>query len=106
VKLTELNPSFVGYGGEGISDKDGNTVPRREGVGLHFDCPCGCDQPCFVYFSNPLDGGATVNGAGPAWTRTGTDFETLTLAPSILRSKERGGCGWHGWITDGEVRSA
>ena len=41
----------------------------------------------------------------PTWQRTGDTFETLTLHPSILRSPQKGGCGWHGWVTNGEVRS-
>ena len=47
MKLTDLNPRWVGAGGEGISDADGNPVPARAGIGLSFDCPCGCDQRCF-----------------------------------------------------------
>jgi len=30
-------------------------------------------------------------------------FETLTLTPSILRTPEKGGCGWHGFVTNGEI---
>ena len=102
VKLTSLNPRFLSSGGEGISNVDGTPSPRREGVGVELDCPCGCETPLFVPFKNPLDG----SGPGPygdkGWQRTGETFETLTLTPSILRTKPHG-CGWHGFITNGEV---
>jgi hypothetical protein len=93
----------MGAGGEGISDKDGNPVPKRFGVGVVFDCPNGCGSPCYVPFANPLDGGPALESAHPIWQRTGETFETLTTTPSILRSKEKGGCGWHGFITNGDV---
>jgi hypothetical protein len=96
MKLIELDPRWVGAGGEGISDRDGNPVPKREGIGVAFDCPCGCGSPCFIPFSNPLDGGPPVHEA--TWTRTGETFETLTLTPSIKRVD---GCRWHGFITNG-----
>ena len=30
------------------------------------------------------------------------DEETKTYRPSIVHSELLGGCGWHGWLTDGE----
>lgn len=108
MKLTDLNPSFVNAGGEGIFQIDGQPSTRRVGIGLMFTCPCGqCDEDhdCYVDFANPLDGGPRHVADGPAWTRTGDSFETLTLTPSIHRVKEKGGCGWHGFITNGEVTS-
>lgn len=27
--------------------------------------------------------------------------ETLSYHPSIVHNKELGGCGWHGWLTNG-----
>ena len=102
IKLTSLNPGFVDAGGEGVSDKDGNPVPKREGVGISFDCPCGCGDRTYTPFENPLDGGPSRAGGHPAWQRTGDTFETLTLKPSILRTL---GCKWHGYLTNGEFRS-
>lgn len=102
MKLVDLNPSFVGTGGEGITDANGDPVPRREGIGLSLDCPCG-DKACpkfFVAFENPL-GGSKPTGK-PWWKRNGNTFDTLTLRPSILRKSH---CGWHGYITAGEVKS-
>lgn len=91
----------------------------RSGVGISFLCPCetcaaqrvGDDDSdfhlrLFVGFSNPIDGGAPIDPRTKAqWYRGGETFETLTLTPSILSTKEHGGCGWHGFVTAGEVTS-
>lgn len=111
MKLTELNPCWVSAGGEGVRDKDGNPVPEREGIGLGFDCPCGCGEHVFVAFANPMDGRSPhvshpPGQRQPTWQRAGETFETLTLTPSILRNQSKGGCGWHGFITNGEIRPA
>jgi hypothetical protein len=105
LKLTDLHPEWVGTGGEGITDTDGQPVPHREAVAISFDCPkCGPDHPCLIPLFNPLDGGppAMANG-GHTWTRTGDTFENLTLAPSIQRV---GGCNWHGFIQNGDIINA
>ena len=102
MRLVALDPAFLGSGGEGVAGADGEPVPRREGVGLYCQCPCGCDRGLYVPFANPIDGGPSVEPRG--WERTGDTFDTLTLRPSIQRA-EPGGCRWHGVITDGEVRS-
>lgn len=107
MRLVDLNPRFLSAGGEGIYHRDPSTgalvpAPRREGVGIMFDCPCGCPNPCYVPFRNPVDGGEPLESGNPRWDRTGDTFETLTLSPSILRSLPHG-CGWHGWIRNGEI---
>ena len=123
MKLTDLHPNWMGAGGDGVSQpglepcascagagcevchstgKKYIPAPERHGVGVILDCPCGCESPLYVPFSNPLDGGAQLQ-PGSGWNRTGETFETLTLTPSILRSRNRGGCGWHGFITGGVV---
>jgi hypothetical protein len=103
MKLTQLNPCFVGYGGEGVTGKDGNPIPRREGLGLGCDCPlCGPSHPMFTPFSNPLDGGPPIHSANHTWERTGDNFENLTLAPSIQRLS---GCKWHGYIRKGVIET-
>lgn len=101
MKLTDLNPQFIGAGGEGIT-RDGEPVPERRGIGITFNCPCGCDELVFIPFRNPLDGGPPWDSdpRRALWDRTGEDVETLTLTPSIQRL---GGCRWHGWIRSGEV---
>jgi hypothetical protein len=107
VRLTELNPRWVGKGGEGVfrtnAQGELEPAPRREGVGIIMACPCrGADCPSlYVPFDRPLDGGPPIDAHN--WTRTGDTFETLSLTPSIQRI---GGCGWHGFITNGEVIKA
>jgi len=54
MRLIDLNPNWVGVGGEGVWDKYGNPVPERSGVGLSFDCPCGCSSRVYVGFKNPV----------------------------------------------------
>lgn len=118
VKLIDLNPQWVGAGGEGISDVDGRPSPERHGVGLSFDCPCSTctakrtgDEDNDVYLrvyvglSNPIDGGPPHDPQGAQWQRTGDTLETLTLTPSIQRHVGNGGCTWHGFVMNGEVRS-
>ena len=100
MKLTELNPRWIGCGGEGISDKDGNPVPYRANIGLICDCPkCGSDHELFVPFNNPIDGKGPYHSR-TGWERKGETFEDLTLTPSILRIDR---CKWHGFITNGEI---
>ena len=108
-KLTDLNPHWIGSGGDGVSrivDGERVPVPRREGVYLGFDCPCGCGSEVAIQMRNPLDGGDQLGPKHPSWERTGEDFETLTLAPSIQRNKVMGkGCEWHGFIENGLIRT-
>lgn len=108
MRLADLDPHWVGAGGEGVYSRapDGTLVPapERHGVGLSFDCPCGkCGQRCYVDFENPIDGGAPMPDPRPRWNRSGDTFETLTLTPSILRNTGKGGCGWHGFVRSGEI---
>lgn len=111
MRLTELNPNWCDAGGDGVFTRDENgelqPAPRRGGVGLMYDCPCGCGQRRFVPFENPVDGGPAHGSEGrPHWKRTGEDFETLTLTPSIKHVPiDEGDCDWHGFITDGGVRT-
>lgn len=101
MRLTELEPTFVDAGGDGIYNSDGTPATPRFGVGLASLCPCGCGDRLYVAFANPIDGGSPyINEGQPIWDRVGESFETLTLSPSILRV---GGCGWHGFIRDGEI---
>jgi hypothetical protein len=99
MKLTDLNPSWVGYGGEGMM-MNSQPIPRRERTAIEFDCPCGCDHRVCIPFANPEDGqGPVYSGLG--WQRTGETFDDLTLTPSIQR--ELPARCWHGYVTNGEV---
>lgn len=33
------------------------------------------------------------------------DESTKTYKPSIVHNTEYGGCGWHGWLTNGEFKN-
>lgn len=113
MRLSELNAYFIGAGGEGVYTHGPNgemmPAPERHGVGVIMDCPCGKCPPIgeggglYVPFANPLDGFGPFDRKG--WQRTGDTIETLTLSPSVLRSRDRGGCGWHGFIENGAVRT-
>lgn len=105
MRLIDLNPAFVGSGGDGITDSNGDPVPERTGIGLAFDCPCGCGTRAYVSFENPMDGKPPTESAHPIWVRNGETFEDLTLSPSILRS-DPDGCSWHGFIRDGAIVQA
>lgn len=54
-------------------------------IGIVFKCP-GCNEPIAV--------------SKPIWN---INFEKLTATPSIKHDKGKGGCGWHGYLTDGEL---
>ena len=111
MKLVDLNAYFMRAGGEGVFNRAPNgelvPAPERYGVGVMMECPCRRCPPLieggglYVPFANPLDGGASCEPRG--WQRTGDTIETLTLSPSVLRDKDKGGCGWHGWIRNGEA---
>jgi len=113
MKLIELNPQFIGAGGEGIFNADGTKAIERNGIGIIFDCPCGCKDRIFVAIDPPMDCKGPWDNDRHSWKRTGDTFENLTLTPSILRVKsytDKNGvvynfnnCGWHGFITNGEV---
>ncbi len=124
MRLVDLNPQFMSSGGAGVSEpgpepcascvgsgckachhtgREYVPAPLRTGVGVVLDCPCGNHDEghqLYVPFANPIDGSAARERG---WQRSGETFETLTLTPSILRSRSHGGCGWHGYITNGTV---
>jgi hypothetical protein len=81
------------------------TPKLHESGTLEFDCPAGHPHRVFALI-----------GEG-AWTQEGAFPETLTLRPSILAQAgapfddallgdeydRASKCGWHGFITNGEV---
>lgn len=100
-KLVDLNPRWV------FDDQH-----RRIGVSFRYPVSCkfnlGDDCRAYVQFANTLDG-APHNPKG--WQRAGETFETLTLTPSVLAhhqdftGQSSGECDWHGFVTNGEVRT-
>jgi hypothetical protein len=74
---------------------------------LSFDCPCGCPVGTGVSFTPALDGSAVPDDR-KVWQRaSGSTIEDITLTPSVLIHAEPShGCkGWHGFITNGELKS-
>jgi len=110
MRFTDLNPSWIGTGGDGISRKNDQTgemepVPYRDEIGVMFDCPCGCDATCFLHVNNHPDGKPVDNGGAPIWNCTDRNFGTFTLSPSIKRNKVNNkGCEWHGFIKAGLIQ--
>lgn len=109
MRLSALNPRW--WGNEGRI------------LGISFLCPHCTTTRLGVAFANPVNGGppspiVTADAMpkvmkahlhesltfdvppGHLWTRTGEDFETLTLQPSIDASKAG---HWHGNVTNGEA---
>lgn len=43
----------------------------------------------------------TVDGESHGWKWDG-NREHPTLTPSVFHTKEKGGCGWHGYLRSGE----
>jgi hypothetical protein len=101
MRLRDLNPKLSGTLGSGI---------------LRFDCPLGHPHKIRVPVSR--------SGERPAWKASGAFPDTVTLTPSInAHSGEPNDeglsdgkhkaeydaaaeCGWHGFITNGEIRNA
>lgn len=106
MKLAELEPKWITDAKAG-----GWRVGRATGVadaqGLQMLCPkCFAENgggrgthSVIVPFADrglPADFMPQM----PRWAATGTGLEDLSTTPSILLI---GGCGWHGFITNGEI---
>lgn len=42
-------------------------------------------------------------GTATRWAVSGTGYDDLSTTPSILLLSLPGGCGWHGYITNGQI---
>lgn len=99
MKLIDLNPRWVGLH-NWCSDS-------QYYIGLSFDSPRNPGQRLAVLFYPALDPDdlASIYHLGDPfpdarkWDRTGTNFETLTLSPSLDFSPNE----WHGSIINGEL---
>lgn len=74
MKLTDLDPRWLGAGGEGVT-RDGQPVPERRGVAISFRCPCsgGSHEDwdrVVIEFNNPLDGGPPHDPSRTLWILT------------------------------------
>lgn len=72
-------------------------VRALEGTVWGYGYACaGCGSRSYLAISD--------NNPGPRWTVAAGDAahpEGVTLSPSIHHSRERGGCGWHGYLRNG-----
>jgi|WetSurSiteA1Bulk_404760.scaffolds.fasta_scaffold159238_1 hypothetical protein len=109
MRLVELDPHFLVR--KPTNDADMRHVLERTSElavadGIRFLCP-----KCYTDNGGPEGthsilipfAGKALNDRG--WQVSGTSFSDLTLRPSIAIYTEKGGCGFHGFITNGEVIS-
>lgn len=96
MRLVDLEPKWFSPHGLGVG--------VEVYTGLTFLCPCR-QHRIPVHFSNalivqmpPIPGFEWPKMTG--WHRDGDSFDTLTLSPSIRLTRD---CGWHGFITNGQV---
>lgn len=92
VKLTTINNEV-----DWVDLKDGeyafiSTYGKNTLCAIVFKCP-GCNNPLSVSLKD--------HRGEPGWN---INFETLTATPSILHSRNGKGCGWHGYLTNGELK--
>lgn len=73
--------------------------PEEMGA-LNFVCPCGCKR---VHSLEVVRNAAEKQERQWIWDG---NVDRPTLSPSINSTVERGGCGWHGWLTAGVFRAA
>jgi hypothetical protein len=85
-------------------DADGNSM---EGPFAGYDICCpGCRRVhAWTTALNCLPKPCPHEGKGSCWQWTGSAEEgTLTASPSLYSVKEKGGCGWHGFLANGTLR--
>jgi hypothetical protein len=68
------------------------TYSEGKNCSIVYKCP-GCNKAVII----------TDKDSGHNNAHWEIDFETLTAKPSIVHDKNKGGCGWHGYLTDGEL---
>lgn len=71
---------------------------------VSFLCPV-CRKHRIDIPITPTRNGAALYPGGVHWRRTGEDFESMTLSPSIAHDAGNG-CKWHGFIRNGEIVNA
>lgn len=113
MKLSQLEPRFLKY-------EDAKTFrfvdTIQEANGVEFLCP-----KCFAANNGPVGTHAVICWSksagtpddatpGPGrWRLVGTGLHDLSLMEEPGRTRSvllRGGCAWHGYVTNGEVTLA
>lgn len=115
MKFTQLNPHLLRYEKrpDGVYHVEVDTIAECNGV--QFLCPkCfetnkGAVGTHSVLCWSQNRGTPDEAAPGPGrWTITGTSVEDLTLGGENGKSDSvllTSGCGWHGWVKNGEVTS-
>jgi len=133
MKLTDLDPHFVDHRVEPADSDIGRPLPDgsiqwggfpqdvlyeqdefKGADGIEFLCPkCFAEnggevgthliQVFFAGGDAPDTLGHDSEGKTVRWNALGSGFDDLTLTPSIY---VKVGCGWHGFVTNGEVTNA
>jgi hypothetical protein len=118
IRLRDQDAEFVGSVQEKSWRRQGDQIVGAQGV--MFQCPkCSAGlrrgeegerryvigaHYALVFFHNP-QGASCIPAEWHAkiarWEMTGTCLDDLTTRPSILFQPP--GCGWHGYITNGEL---
>lgn len=99
---------FLTYKGDGSGY--GKVATASEADGVMFLCPkCASAElnddgkrsghPVICWFAGKVPASASP---GPGrWTFTGSTIDDLTLNPSVWLNGA--GCGWHGWVRNGDA---
>lgn len=98
MRLVDLDARFVLATAHGWRDVD----DMSEAEGVIFDCPKCLAHKIMTWFHNAplvLPGDPS---SGKRWAPSGTCLSDLSLSPSILLTSPEG-CGWHGYVRDGEA---
>jgi hypothetical protein len=124
MRLRHLDAKFIGRYKSGASGTTYRTdVGIAEAQGVMFQCPkCAIGKPTggnqhrrFVrgahyvicWFRNPRNAQPVPDSADPKpgrWYFTGTSIDDLTFTgPGAMSVLLTGGCGWHGFVTNGNA---
>jgi hypothetical protein len=108
MKLTELQPQFLKWKGDGVM---GHVDALEQADGICFLCPL-----CFTTNAGPVGTHVVICwfegkvpddvSPGPGrWNPTGTGYGDLSFVPGQKSNSVQltGGCNWHGHVTNGEV---
>lgn len=112
MRLTALHPKFIR---REVRDGHLYQVPVEtlaDAQGIRFDCPkCKGTRDHAVVCWSRSRGIEDSDSPGPGrWRLDGTGYDDLSLnaeQPNGVRSVQlKGGCAWHGFITNGLVTDA
>lgn len=98
MKLSELEPNFVSIVDPGRTYQNVEAIEHAHGV--MFTCPLCTGHMVLCWFRDRGVPDDETPRPG-RWAASGTGLSDLTLSPSVHLSGP--GCGWHGFVTNGEV---